>query len=202
MNSISFDKVVRLPYNPTEDLQATTKQYVDALGNTKVNLAGDSLSGFLVLHSDPMLNMHAATKQYVDNAYEAAAYNITFDPTGTGLSATNVQDAIEELNTEKLSTVGGVMTGSLILPSSEPIASYEATHKSYVDRMGTYEFTQATTSDSWSIPYTTHNLNRRPSVTVIDASGNEVFGKVIYNTGNFGVTIQFNTAISGVAILS
>jgi len=37
------------------------------LGYTPVNKAGDTMTGFLTLSTDPTSNLHAATKQYVDN---------------------------------------------------------------------------------------------------------------------------------------
>ena len=59
--------------DPTANLQAATKQYVDAetirataVESTKVNRAGDTLTGFLTLNADPTANLQAATKQYVD----------------------------------------------------------------------------------------------------------------------------------------
>lgn len=39
-----------------------------SLGFTPVNVAGDTMTGALVLSGDPTLALHAATKQYVDNA--------------------------------------------------------------------------------------------------------------------------------------
>jgi hypothetical protein len=41
----------------------------DALA-LKVNKAGDTMSGFLTLHADPSLDLHAATKRYVDAVAE------------------------------------------------------------------------------------------------------------------------------------
>ncbi len=37
-----------------------------SLNNSKVAKAGDTMTGFLTLHAHPSSNMHAATKQYVD----------------------------------------------------------------------------------------------------------------------------------------
>ena len=51
----------------TLNADPVTRSYVDAQDNTKVNRAGDTLTGFLTLHANPTGNMHAATKQYVDN---------------------------------------------------------------------------------------------------------------------------------------
>ena len=58
----------------------TLSELASALGNdadfattvansigTKVSLAGDTMTGFLTLHADPSSNLHAATKQYVDD---------------------------------------------------------------------------------------------------------------------------------------
>jgi hypothetical protein len=73
-----------LPANPTTNLQAAPKQYVDAGDatvttnfqnadtnlqtqvNAKVTKAGDTLTGPLVLAADPASALQAATKQYVD----------------------------------------------------------------------------------------------------------------------------------------
>jgi hypothetical protein len=48
----------------------------------------------------------------------------------------------------------------------------------------------------WTV---THNLNKKPSLTVIDSSGNMVVGKLTYVNLNI-LTIQFASPISGEAI--
>jgi len=63
---------------------------------------------------------------------------------------------------------------------------------SYAD---TYVHTQGSPSSSWSV---THNMNKYPSVTVIDSSSNEVEGEVTYNSLN-SVTITFSGSFSGTA---
>ena len=53
-----------------------------------------------------------------------------------GISATNVQAAINELDTEKVAKAGGaaaVMTGNLTLPAANPTVATDAAHKGYVD---------------------------------------------------------------------
>lgn len=97
-----------LAADPTSELHAATKQYVDTAesdainsansntdnlvgdatvdgttGNTvtdriaeKVDLGGDTMTGFLTLSADPTDTLHAATKQYVDNLE-------TLEPGGT-----------------------------------------------------------------------------------------------------------------------
>lgn len=51
----------------------------------------------------------------------------------------------------------------------------------------TFTHNQNTTSDTWVI---THNLNRFPSVTVIDSGDSIVQGSVVYNS-NKQLTITF-----------
>lgn len=61
-----------------------------------------------------------------------------------------------------------------------------------------YLHTQTTASDTWVI---VHNLNKFPSVTVIDSAGNEVIGEVIYNDAN-QVTLKFEGGFKGTATLN
>jgi hypothetical protein len=60
-----------------------------------------------------------------------------------------------------------------------------------------YEFLQATPSPIWVI---THGLNKKPDVRVLDAEGNRLEGKVIYNTLN-QLTIDYGVPLSGTAYL-
>ena len=65
-----------LSANPTANLHAATKQYVDsAVGSvdlsSRVAKSGDTMTGLLTLSGDPTNNLHAATKQYVDNSRRA-----------------------------------------------------------------------------------------------------------------------------------
>jgi hypothetical protein len=63
---------------------------------------------------------------------------------------------------------------------------------------GTYVFNQATPLATWTI---THGLNRFPSATVVDSTGTQVEGDVVYNSSN-QVTLSFGGAFSGVAYLN
>jgi len=63
---------------------------------------------------------------------------------------------------------------------------------SYTD---TYVHVQGLPSSSWVV---THNMNKYPSVTVIDSASNEVEGEVTYNSLN-SVTITFSGSFSGTA---
>jgi hypothetical protein len=62
----------------------------------------------------------------------------------------------------------------------------------------TFVFAQATPSASWSIA---HNLNRFPSVVVVDSSGRMVEGDVTYVDAN-NVSVGFAAGFSGTAYLN
>ena len=81
------------------------------------------------------------------------------------------------------------------------IFDYDATFRSDVTMVSpivgniTYTHNQSTTSNTWVI---NHNLNRYPSVTVIDSGGTIVQGTVIYNS-NTQLTITFFSGTSALA---
>ena len=66
---------------------------------------------------------------------------------------------------------------------------------SYTD---TYVYTQGAPSASWSI---THNMNKYPSVTVVDSGNNVVEGDVVYTSLN-ALTINFSGGFSGKAYIN
>ena len=59
----------------------------------------------------------------------------------------------------------------------------------------TFTHNQSTTSDTWVI---THNLNRFPSVTVVDSANTIVQGTVVYNS-NKQLTVTFFSGTSALA---
>jgi hypothetical protein len=61
----------------------------------------------------------------------------------------------------------------------------------------TYTHNQASPSSSWTI---THNLGRRPSVTIVDSAGNVQIGEVLYSSDN-QITVTFAAAFGGYAYL-
>ena len=61
-----------------------------------------------------------------------------------------------------------------------------------------FYFNQTTATDTWVI---THNLNKYPSVTVIDSAGTEVVGDIAYDSLN-QITITFSGAFKGSATLN
>lgn len=61
-----------------------------------------------------------------------------------------------------------------------------------------FTFTQTTATDEWLI---THNLDKHPSVAVVDSAGSAVVGSVTYLTNN-QLKINFNAGFKGHAFLN
>jgi hypothetical protein len=59
--------------------------------NTRVALAGDTMTGFLTLHANPTANMHATPKQYVDSEIAAAIATIPSPYWAGATTLANVQ---------------------------------------------------------------------------------------------------------------
>lgn len=59
----------------------------------------------------------------------------------------------------------------------------------------TFIFNQSIPAASWVV---THNLNKRPSITVVDTGGTVVIGDYTYNSDN-QTTLNFTYAFAGKA---
>lgn len=80
-----------------------------------------------------------------------------------------------------------------------PTGSYNPATKKYVDdKSKTYIHNQETASNIWTI---NHNLNKYPSVTVVDSTGREIICDVKY-TSNNTITLNFKSSFSGRAYLN
>ena len=111
-----------------------------------VNITGDAMTGFLTLHAKPTQDLHAATKEYVDDEIEAAItggasglfVNVSGD-TMTGFltlhaNPTNNLHAVTKqyVDGNFLSLTGGTMTGAITMTAAITAAGHLAT-KQYVD---------------------------------------------------------------------
>lgn len=93
---------------PAGNITATNGQTaLQQLDTLKLNIGGGTMTGALTLNADPLVNLGAATKQYVDGLI-------------SGLTSLYVAKA------------GSTMTGLLVL-SADPVASLGAATKNYVD---------------------------------------------------------------------
>jgi len=96
-------------------------------GVTLSSPSATPLAPVVVETSDPRL----AGSPFASLSHVHPGTDISFIPSG-GLVATNAQDALTELEVEKLPIAGGTMTGTLVL-NSDPTVALEAATKSYVD---------------------------------------------------------------------
>lgn len=83
------------------------------------------------------------------------------------------------------------------LPDQHPISAITGLEQA-LQRADTYIFEQGIASDEWIIE---HNLDKYPSVTVVDSADNTVIGYVTYDNENT-ITIKFNAAFKGKAYLN
>lgn len=114
-------KTNTVAYTPTADYNPATKKYVDdtavamdAQSGSKVNRAGDTMTGDLILNANPTTSLGAATKQYVDAG----------------------DNAMQAQVSSKVNRAGDTMTGDLIL-NADPTVSLGAATKKYVDDTAT-----------------------------------------------------------------
>lgn len=91
-----------------------------------VSLSGDTMTGPLILVTDPTGALEAATKQYVDNSISAASEGITQS----------------EADALYVNVGGDTMVGSLIVPAT-PTSALDAVPKQYVDAQVALQLTQA-----------------------------------------------------------
>ena len=118
----------------TLNTDAVTLAYVNAQDALKVNKAGDTMTGALVLSGAPTLGGHATTKTYVDAADDAMDARMdTAEATLAGLSSDPTTKAyVDTQDALKVSKAGDTMTGLLTL-SGDPTAAMHASTKQYTD---------------------------------------------------------------------
>lgn len=205
-----------LPADPTEDMHAATKHYVDAGDEQRVAKAGDTMTGALTLAGDPESALHAATKQYVDNgdAQRVAksgdtmtgALTLAGDPTQDLHAAT--KQYVDAGDAQRVLKSGDTMTGPLTLPG-DPTDALHAATKGYVDdrsifvgeRMATY-FEDFLTSTSWFLTEAAINSGTATQV----ASGTSEVGVVSINSsttanGGYRYTTH-NSATAGDIVIT
>ena len=114
--------------NPTENLHAAPKQYVDGF----LSKDGGTMTGALVLNGNPTAALHATPKQYVDTFVSGGGGTMTGLLTLSGNPIESLHAAPKQYVDGFLSKAGGTMTGDLTL-SGNPSAALHAAPKQYVD---------------------------------------------------------------------
>lgn len=83
-------------------------------------------------------------------------------------------------------------------PDQHPISAITGLEEALLNADKTFVFEQGIASDTWNI---THNLNKYPSVTVVDSAGNEVIAEVVYTDTN-NCVVTMTAAFKGKAYLN
>lgn len=101
-------------------------------------------------------------------------------------SATTERKGIIRIATDEES-IEGISTNTAITPHTLKIAT------------ATYIFEQGIASDTWIVE---HNLDKRPSITVVDTSGNtQMPDEISYNSDN-KIILKFVSSFAGWAYLN
>ena len=99
------------------------------LDDRYLHISGGTLTGYLSLHAGPILDAHAATKGYVDEAIEAATNNIDILP-----DINNPNQQVGTIDGRYVNISGDTIQGDLILgKDATPTDPKAAVRKSYVD---------------------------------------------------------------------
>jgi len=138
---VNSNTITGLPTTPSATTEATSKAYVD----TKLPLAGGTLTGALTLSGAPSSNLHAATKAYVDtevaNVVDSAPATLdTLNELAAALNDdANFSTTVTNSIATKLPLAGGTMTGAIamgtnkITGAGDPTAAQDVATKNYVD---------------------------------------------------------------------
>ena len=81
---------------------------------------------------------------------------------------------------------------------SDDSINFEYKDDVIIVRRETYTYNQTTASNIWVIE---HELDRHPSVTVVDSAGTQIVGDVQYISNNL-IILTFAAAFSGTAYLN
>lgn len=187
---------------PRLDINATTKEDVtqSAVVTFGQWLKGDAGDGIAVVHTTDYWNHEVGYVPpkgtiivYSDYFVKSTEAGLKYYPAvkiGTGTDY--VQDLVflGQKNTEDL--YAHISNDDIHVPKSVIEAMVAEAH----DRHFEYEWRAA--QESVQI---THNLHKKPSVTVIDTAGNELFCDVTYIDDD-KVTLSFSSPIRGIAYLN
>ena len=94
-------------------------------------------------------------------------------------------------------TIGGISTKVTTAKISQPEVNVAVTGV-IATKDAHYTHTQSAPSASWSV---THNMGKKPAVSVVDSADSVVYGSVEYTDKN-SLIITFNSAFSGKAYLN
>lgn len=120
---------------------------------------------------------------------------VTKEPLVVGGGDTTINNIISSggggtIITSGVTSIGGA-SGEILLNNSLQMSNNTLQSATYIHK-------QDASSDTWNI---THNLNKYPSVTIIDSGDNVVYGDITYIDKN-NLQIKFSAAFGGKAYLN
>lgn len=204
------------------DIGGTTKNYtLDSIGEyftrgSVVKVGGQiayrfqtAVSDFargqfmLTASSSSVINLSAVTSIYVHkeilNGDDATTYLNRLFNNKFELHSVKEVNTYAVYNVISISDDGvGMLITVSVDNSNGALANEEDYVLSFAEEDKSFAYTQGVASATWAI---THNLNKKPSVTVVDSAENVVVGDIEYNDNN-SVTITFSGAFSGKAYLN
>ena len=180
------DLLLLIDVNPATGNVRSRKVKVEDLVDFR--LLNSGLSNFVLLsgsYADPSFITSLDWAKIINTPDTLDGYGIT-----DAYTKDEVDDLIDTVTANEVvsMTITGAETKTLSLFQSDG----DTVTVSYTD---TYTFTQPVPSASWSV---THNMNKFPSVTIVDSAGNIVEGETVYNTLNT-CTLNFQGSFSGKA---
>lgn len=180
------DFVYIIDINPVDGGVRSKKISVGDLVDYRIS--NSSLTGFVLLsgsYANPSFVASLDWSKILNTPTTISGYGITDAYTKTQVD--NIVQGVAD-NTIVSANITGAETKTLHLNQADG----GSVDVSYTD---TYTFIQPTPSSSWSV---THNMNKFPSVTIVDSAGNIVEGETVYNSLNT-CTLNFQGSFSGKA---
>lgn len=120
--NVTLTGTLTLASDPTANLHAATKQYVDNADALKLDIAGGTMTGALTLSGAPTNASHAATKAYVDSQVTAQDLDVAGD-TGTGAIDLDSQSLTIAGTTNEIETSASGQTITVGLPNDVTIGN-------------------------------------------------------------------------------
>ena len=120
--NVTLTGTLTLASDPTANLHAATKQYVDNADALKLDIAGGTMTGALTLSGAPTNASHAATKAYVDSQVTAQDLDVAGD-TGTGAIDLDSQSLTIAGTTNEIETSASGQTITVGLPNDVTISN-------------------------------------------------------------------------------
>lgn len=180
------DLLLLIDVNPATGNVRSRKVKVEDLVDFR--LLNSGLSNFVLLsgsYADPSFITSLDWAKIINTPDTLDGYGIT-----DAYTKTEVDDLIDTVTGNEVvsMTITGAETKTITLHQTDG----DTVSVSYTD---TYTFTQPTPSATWVV---THNMNKYPSVSIVDSAGNIVEGDTVYDSLNT-CTLTFQGSFSGKA---